>query len=335
MGVKLSSIIQKESIDFKDLTNKKIGIDFSNTAYQFLSSIRQQDGTPLMDSKGNITSVYVGILSRFTNLMEKNIKLAVVFDGKPPVLKIKTQEERELKKQQAEKKLALAHQEEDQEAISKYSKQTIRLSKEILTTSKDLLKALGLPVIQAPSEADAQMAFMNEQKDIDYCGTSDVDCLLHGAKKLVTNLTLSQKRKLPTGAYIKTTPEIITLNRLLSSLNINQDQLIVISILCGTDYNPGVHGIGPKKALKLVQTYHDFDEVFKAANADFNWKKIYAIFKSMPIMKNYQLAWKDPDLETIKKILVDKYEFSEERVESSIEKVTKRDKSQKGLSNWV
>ena len=335
MGVKLSSIIQKESIDFKDLTNKRIAIDFSNTAYQFLSSIRQQDGTPLMDSKGNITSVYTGILTRFTNLMQKDVKLVVVFDGKPPILKIKTQEERELKKQHAEKKLALAHEDEDLEAISKYSKQTARLSRDIIQTSKDLVKALGLPIIQAPSEADAQMAFMNEKDDVWACGTSDIDCLLHGAKRLVTNLTLSQKRRLPSGAYIKTTPEMISSEKVLSSLNINQDQLIVISILCGTDYNQGIHGIGPKKALKLVQTYHDFDEVFKAANADFNWKKIYATFKSMPIMKNYQLKFQEPNLEAVKKILVDKHEFSEERVESSIEKITKRDKSQKGLGNWV
>ena len=74
MGVKLSGIINKKAIDFSDLKGKKIAVDFSNMAYQFLSSIRSQEGAPLMDSHGNITSVYVGIFSRISNLMSQGIK---------------------------------------------------------------------------------------------------------------------------------------------------------------------------------------------------------------------------------------------------------------------
>src|SRR3989344_9140839 len=133
MGIKFGDLISRKQISFESLKGKRIAVDFSNTAYQFLSSIRQPDGTPLMDSKGKITSVYVGIMTRFTNLMEKDIHLVAVFDGKPPILKIHEQEERESRKKLAEKKLKEAKKERDDELILRYSKQTSRLTEEIVT----------------------------------------------------------------------------------------------------------------------------------------------------------------------------------------------------------
>ena len=202
--------------------------------------------------------------------------------------------------------------------------------------SKELIKGLGLPVIHAPSEADAQGAFMCEKKDAWAFATSDTDPLLYGCPRVIPNLTLSTRRKLPSGSYIMFQPELIELKKVLKELKIKQDQLIVVSILCGTDYNPGgVFRIGQKTALKLVKQYKSFDKLFKEVAPDLNWKKIYAIFKSMPIMKNYQLNWKEINEEKVKKILVDKHDFSEERVSNMIQRVTQRPKNQPGLSKWA
>ncbi len=335
MGVKLTGIINKKQIEFSDLKGKKIAIDFSNMAYQFLSSIRAKDGTPLMDSKGNVTSVYVGIFSRISNLLSQEIFPCFVFDGKPPALKIHVQEQREHRKRIAEEKFLEAKEEKDIETMGKYARQTARLSKDITEDSKELLKALGLPVIGAPSEADAQISYICKKKDVWAAATSDVDPLLYGCPRIITNLTLSQRRKLPSGKIIRITPELIELNEVLKSLKINQDQLIIISIICGTDYDPGVKGIGPKKALKLVHSIKEFDKLFKEVKSDFNWKQIYAIFKSMPVMENYQLNWMQPDEEKIKKILVDRHDFSEERVEKTLKQIIKKPSAQKGLDSWV
>jgi flap endonuclease-1 len=287
-----------------------------------------------MDSKGNITSVYVGIFSRISNLMTQGIKPCFVFDGKPPLLKTHTKEEREYRKRIAEEKLKQAKEEKDVKSMEKYAKQTSRLTSDIVNESKELLKALGLPVIQAPSEADAQGAYMTEKGDVFAFASSDIDCLLHNCPRLITNLTLSQRKKLPSGAFVKTTPELIELKEVLNNLDINQDQIIVIAILCGTDYNKGIYRVGPKTALKLVKQHKDFDKLFKEVKADFNWKKIYAIFKSMPIMKNYQLKYTDIDEDKIKEILVERHDFSKERVEKTLQKLTKKDKQQSSLSKW-
>jgi flap endonuclease-1 len=333
MGVKLSQIIPRREIDFKELENKKIAVDFSNAVYQFLASIRQPDGMPLMDRKGNITSHLMGILTRTTNLMTKKLKICYVFDGKPPELKFKERERRiELKRRAMQ---SYEEAETDEEKL-KFAKRTSRLTSEMISESKELIKALGLPVIQAPSEADAQGSFMCEKKDVWAFATSDTDPLLFGCPRTIPNLTLSTRRKLPSGSYIMFKPELIELKKVLKDLNLNQDQLIVIAILCGTDYNPGgIKRVGQKTALKLVHQYKDFDKLFEQFKPDFNWKQIYAIFKSMPIMKNYQLKWNEIDEEKVKKILVDKHDFAEERVNSMIQRVTQREKSQQGLNKWA
>ena len=335
MGVKLTGLLPKKELSFDDLKGKRIVIDFSNSIYQFISSIRQPDGTPLMDSQGRITSHLMGIWTRFMNLIRRDIKLIIVLDGKAPLLKVKEQEERAYKKEIAKEKFEQAKDEGDIEAMGKYARQNLRVSKEMINESKELMEAMGLPVIQAPSEADAQMAFIVEKGDAWAAATTDVDPLLHGCPRLVTNLTLSQRRRLPSGKIVNITPELIELKDVLSNLGLNQDQLIALSILVGTDYNEGIERVGPKTALKLVKQHHDFDKLFKEVKADFNWKKIYAIFKSMPIMKNYQLKWNELDVEKVKKILIDKHDFSEERVNSNLRKTEKKiDKAQKGLGEF-
>jgi len=337
MGVKLPEIPRKV-ISFNELQGKIIAIDASNSLYQFLASIRQKDGTPLMDSKGNVTSHLQGLFSRTLNLINKGIKICYVFDGKPPSLKIYETEARENRKQLAEKKLKQAMEDEDITLMSKYAKQTSRLSFSMIQEAKDLVSAMGLPVIQAPSEAEAQASFMCKQGDVFAVGSSDHDCLLYSCPKLIQNLTLSQTRKLPGGGIIYIKPEIIELKQVLRTLDLNQDQLIVLAILIGTDYNrKGIAGIGPKNALKLVHNFKNFDALFKEVAPDFNWKQIFAIFKSMPVMENYKLKFNNLDEKKIKNLLIKKHEFSEERINKLLEKHfnEKEKKKQSSLGNWV
>ena len=250
-------------------------------------------------------------------------------------MKLKEREEREHRKRIAESKLKIAKEEQSEENMLKYSKQTVRLTPDIVKESKELISALGLPVIQAPSEAEAQAAFMCEQGDVFSVGSQDYDSLLFNAPKAIQNLTLSQKRKLPNGSYVWIKPQMINLDENLKHLKITQDQLLIIGILIGTDFNPGgVKGIGPKTALRLVQQHKNYDDIFKEVKADFNWKEIYAVFKSMPIMKNYQLKWNPVDEKKIRNLLIDKHDFSEERVNNTLSKITKNN-NQEGLNKWV
>lgn len=336
MGVKLSSLVEKEPIQFEQMAGKSLAVDFSNFAFQFLSSVRQYDGTPLMDRHGNITSHLVGIWSRFSNLIQKGIRLVVVLDGIPPKEKMRVSELRRERKEEAKKKHEKATEDGDKEMMARYAKQFSFLTREMIGESVNLMEAMGLPVIQAPSEADAQMAYLNKQGDVWATASSDYDCLLHGAPQLITNLTLSQKKKLPSGMIVKTVPEMIKLEKLLNTLKITQDELIYTALLVGTDYNTGVHGIGPKKALKLVQTVKDPDKIFSEAHADFDWKATFNVFKHMEVKKNYHLKWQPINAERVRELLVEKHDFSEERINATLQKFSKNKEQseQTGLERW-
>lgn len=343
MGVAFKDLIISEEIRLEDLKNKVIILDGYNVLYQFITTIRGIDGTPLKDSKGNITSHLVGLFSRTASLMQKGIKTVFVFDGKPPELKQKVQEQRNEMKIEAEKKFLEAKEKRDVEEMKKYAARTSRLSKDMVEESKNLVSLLGIPSIQAPSEGEAQAAYMVKKEKGFAVGSQDFDSLIHGATRLVRNLSISGRRKKgKTAAYETVKPEIIDLSANLNALGIDQNQLIALAMLIGTDYNPGgIKGIGPKNALKLVKQHKtDFDSLFKEIKwnnfFDFEWTEVYYLIKKIPTTDDYELRWENVDNEAIIRLLVDEHDFSMERVKSTLEKLKKEssEKHQKSLGDF-
>ena len=133
---------------------------------------------------------------------------------------------------------------------------------------------------------------------------------------------------------------MILLKDVLKELGLNLDQLIILAILIGTDYNPGgIKGIGPKKALKLVKENQDFEQIFKEVNwqefyLDLDWREIFNTIKNMPVTDDYNLKWQPVDEETLVKLLVKIHDFNEERVRSKLERLRKENRKleQKGLN---
>ncbi|MFW6233336.1 MAG: flap endonuclease-1, partial [Nanoarchaeota archaeon] len=288
MGLNIREIIPRKEIEISELKGKIICVDAFNALYQFLSSIRQVDGTPLMDNKKRITSHLSGIFYRNVSLLSQGIKLVYVFDGEAPELKRKTHIKRKQGRDLAESRYEKAKSEEDIVSMKRYSSQLTRLDDNMINESKELLKAMGISVIQAPGEGEAQASYLNKfNSDVYASASQDYDSLLFGTKRLVRNLTLAKKRKTYTG-FVEVYPEIIELERVLNSLEINLDQLICLGILVGTDYNPkGIPGIGQKKALDLVRKFKEPVLIFKEVEEKimsldeedrFDWKEIFELF---------------------------------------------------------
>ncbi len=341
MGVAISDLLIKEEIKFDELFNKVIVIDAFNILYQFITTIRQYDGSPLTDSKGRITSHLSGLLYRCTNLMKKNIKLVFVFDGESPELKKAEQERRNKLKEEALHKYEVAVEAKDTEAMKKYASRTARLSNEMIEEAKTLLGYMGIPVVQAPGEGEAQCSYMVKKGDAYAVGSQDFDVLLFGAPRVIRNLTFSRKRKVPSKlSYTSTSLECIELDKNLNQLGIDFEQLIVLGMLVGTDYNiGGIKGIGPKKAIQIVKQYKkDFEKLFKDLKWDEHfktpWQEVFMIFKKADVTDNYKLEWSNPDINAIKKMLVDDFEFSEERIGKVLLDLKKRVNVQKGLSEF-
>jgi flap endonuclease-1 len=344
MGLKFKELIVKKEISVKDLKDKVLAVDSMNLLYQFLTTIRAPDGNVLTDSSGNVTSHLIGLFSRTTSLMEQGLKLVFVFDGKAPDIKQKTWEKRTAVKKEASLKLKEAEEAGDIDGMKKFAARTAILSKEMVEDAKKVITVLGLPIVQAPSEGEAQTAYMVKTGKAFGSVSQDYDNLIFSCPLLIRNLSIDGKRK-KTGklGFITIKPEIILLDKVLTNLKLDIDQFIVLAILAGTDYNPGgVKGIGPKKGLKLLHEYkHDFEKIFEVVKwaeyfPDISWNKIFDVIKHIPVTDEYNLEWKNIDEEALFDLLVKKHGFGEERVRSKIDKLKgiQNNLKQKGLSSF-
>lgn len=337
MGTKLGDIIDAKAISLSDLSGKKLAIDAFNTIYAFLSSIRQPDGTPLTDRHGRVTSHLSGMFYRNINLLENGIYPLYVFDGEAPKLKAKEQQKRREIRESAYAEWQTAKEEGRIEDALKAAKGSSRLTTPMIEECKELLIALGIPVIQAPSEGEALAAQMAREGLVWASASQDNDSLLYNCPRMIRNLSLSGRRR---GGRSKTpkmiSPELINLDENLRLLEVTRLQLIDIAILIGTDYNDSLTGIGPKTALKLVKKHgslEDIESVFKKSKnpkdkeryteiQDIPYHEIRDIFLNPPTIEVTEPKWSAPHLDNLQKILCKEHDFSETRVQKSLERLT-------------
>ena len=323
MGVNLSDIVPAQKLELESLGGRTMAIDAYNAIYQFLSIIRQPDGTPLRDQRGRVTSHLSGLLYRNANLLELGIMPAYVFDGIPSNLKQRTSQERTERRTKAKREWEAAVERGDYQAAYSKATQASRITNEIVESSRILLTHLGIPVVQAPTEGEAQAAFMALKGDVWAASSQDFDSLLFGAPRLVRNLTLATKRKMPgkdEGREISA--ETIELQASLESLKLSREQLVDLCILMGTDYNEGVMGIGPKKGLKLMQEHHDLESVLRFLQIEIeSYQEIRDLFLRYEGSTDYKLEWKAPDSEKVIDLLCGQYDFSKARVEGALKRM--------------
>ncbi|MCF2135755.1 MAG: flap endonuclease-1 [Candidatus Thorarchaeota archaeon] len=327
MGTKLGDIIKAEVISLQDLSGKAIAVDAFNTLYQFLSTIRQPDGTPLQDRKGRVTSHLSGLFYRNLNLIENGIRLVYVFDGKSPKLKSAEQDRRRSIRVAAQEEWERALEEGRLEDAQKAARKSSRLTSDMIDESKSLLTAMGIPVIQAPSEGEALAAEMT-RKDLVWASASqDNDSLLYNCPRMIRNLSVSGRRKRSRSKSYKIIyPELIDLSINLRLLGITREQLIDIAILIGTDYNNKVPGIGPKTALKLIKQYGNLETIQKEKGIamDFPLEEIREIFLNPPSIELPHLEWHDPSPDDIRAILCTEHDFSESRITAALDRLGAR-----------
>ena len=337
MGTDIGELLKKRQVEISELSHKVVAIDAYNTLYQFLSIIRQRDGTPLKDSKGNVTSHLSGILYRMTSLMEEGIKPVFVFDGKPSYLKDRTIEKRMIDRENAKIKWEEAKEKGLAEEAYMYAQASSKVTREIADDSRRLLLAMGIPWVDAPSEGEAQAAHMVATGNANYVASQDYDSLLFGAPAVVRNLTITGKRKLPKkNIFVDVKPEVMVLEDNLTELGIDRSQLLDIALCVGTDYNPGLEKIGPKKAFKLVKEHGSIEKVLEVVGQNIeNIQEIKEIFLNPPVTDNCSLKWKKPDSEAIIEFLCQEHDFSRERVIKACERLeTVSGPGQRTLDQW-
>ncbi len=316
MGTDIGDLLQKRKIELSDLSNRVVAVDAFNTLHQFLSIIRQRDGSPLVNSQGKVTSHLSGLLYRTASLVEAGIKPVFVFDGKPPEMKTGTLNRRKEIRESSKEKWENAKAEGNLEAAYKYAQASSKVDPDIIEDSKYLLDIMGIPWIQAPCEGEAQAAHMVLKKDADCVASQDYDSFLFGAPTVVRNLAATGKRKLPgKNVYVDVELEMIELEETLDALGINRDQLIDIAICVGTDYNKGLEKVGPKTALKLIKKHGNIHAVLREKGMEIEaLDSIQELFTHPDVTDDYEINWGKPDSEKLINFLCDENDFSEDRV---------------------
>ncbi|KAL6730597.1 hypothetical protein Aduo_001560 [Ancylostoma duodenale] len=330
MGIKdLSKVIADNAPnaiklnEMKSYFGRKVAIDASMCLYQFLIAVRQ-DGSQLQSESGETTSHLMGMFYRTIRMIDNGVKPCYVFDGKPPDMKSGELEKRSEKRAEAEKALTEAKERGDTEAVDKFERRLVKVTKEQNADVKRLLGLMGVPVVEAPCEAEAQCAALVKAKKVYGTATEDMDALTFGSDVLLRHMTFSEAKKMPIKEF--------SLSRILTDFDMTKEQFIDLCILLGCDYCESIRGVGPKKAFELIKSYGDIETILE--NIDHkkypppeNWpyKRARELFMNPEVAdcENINLVWKEPDVDGIMKFMCEEKNFNEERIKSAIAKMQK------------
>ncbi|KAJ9273860.1 hypothetical protein DTO212C5_139 [Paecilomyces variotii] len=335
MGIKhLYQVIAENAPDaikageIKNHFGRKVAIDASMSIYSFLIAVRS-DGQQLMSDTGETTSHLMGMFYRTLRMVDNGIKPLYVFDGAPPKLKSGELAKRTARKAEATEAHEEAKETGTAEDIEKFSRRTVRVTREHNAECKKLLKLMGVPYIDAPTEAEAQCAVLARAGKVYAAASEDMDTLCFEAPILLRHLTFSEQRKEPI--------QEIHLSRVLEGMDMSREQFVDLCILLGCDYLEPIPKVGPNTALKLIREHGSLEKVLESFEKDP--KKKYVVPEDWPYQDARELflhpdvrpadhpdcdfKWENPDVEGLVDFLVKDKGFSEDRVRNAAAKLQK------------
>ncbi|MEE2758478.1 MAG: flap structure-specific endonuclease [Candidatus Thermoplasmatota archaeon] len=323
MGCNLRDLANAKPIELKDLAGQRVAVDAFLVAYQFITSIRArgegQDGGPLKDSQGRPISHLMGFLDRATVMIESGIEPIFVFDGKPHDLKLDTLDERKARKDEAREKWEAAVEAEDWNAAQKLGSQIVSYTREMVAETQQMFDYLGVAWIEAPMEAEGAAAVRCKNGEVVAVASQDWDVLLYGSPIMIRNLMAHGTKKFGR----KVTAERIVLSELLEEHDITQEQLVDLGIMIGTDFHPGIKGIGPKTGLKLIKKHGTMEAVCLEKDVELpeNLDQIRAIFHEHPIREGALPNAGMADEKNLRKFLQEERGFSENRMTRALNRL--------------
>lgn len=374
MGIKgLAKLLSDEAPDsvkevpLASLHGRKIAIDASMAIYQFLIAVRQSSATNpaavLTNADGETTSHVQGIFNRTIRFLSEGVRPVYVFDGKPPNIKSHELVKRRERREKATRELEKAKEEGNIEEQEKQAKRLVRAGQKENDDCKKLLKLMGVPIVEAPCEAEAQAASLCLEGKVWAVGTEDMDALTFQTPVLLRKMTFASGSK--------SDLQQMDHKKALEGLGLTQAEFVDLCILLGCDYCDSIRGVGPKTALKLIRQHgcietilenidrnkytvppewvphekkEEKDEEKKKEEKDENenetkeedekeneekeeilpiYVKARQLFNEHEVKKNVDLKWTDCQEEELTKFLVDNMGFSAERVKSNIVKLQK------------
>jgi len=330
MGSRFHEILHPAAIRDRDLAGQAVAIDGTAWLHQFLKVTLANPNDPgsrlvLVDKTCRLINHLRGFLYRTLHLVQHGIWPVYVFDGA-----CDAKARNALAREQLHEKHLAARKMHD-EAMRAGA---IPLARAVATRmdfaypiaereSKALLRHLGMPVVEAPGEGEAQCAWLARRGVVDAVVTRDADALLYGAPVVVNNLAVKQK-----------VAERVVLKDELARLGITRAQLVDLAILVGTDYHPGVPGIGPRTALKLLVARGRIEDVI-ASLPGRDWSCLGVASPKQPFSafideararflepamdeRATSVEWRTADAGAVRRFLLEQHSFSPGLVEKAL-----------------
>ncbi|SDQ34582.1 flap endonuclease-1 [Natronobacterium texcoconense] len=320
----LRDIAVIEEVPFSEVEGV-VAVDAHNWLYRYLTTtVKWTNSDVYTTADGTEVANLVGIVQGLPKFFENDVTPVMVFDGGPSELKEDEIESRREQRRTYEEQLETAREEGDQVAIAQLESRTQRLTETIQETSRELLRLLDVPVVEAPAEGEAQAAHMVRRGDADYVGSEDYDALLFGAPLTLRQLTS------------KGDPELMDLEATLEHHDLTLEQLIDAAILIGTDFNEGVSGIGPKTAIKEITEHGDLWSVLEARGDSVEYgDRVRQLFRDPNVTDDYEFDTAlDPDLEAAREYVTDEWAVDPGEVARGFERI-EESVTQTGLDRWT
>ena len=323
MGCNLRDLASAEDTTMDAMRGKKVGIDSFLLAFQFLTTIRDRsptgDGGSLKAENGKVVAHLMGFLSRASLLLSKGVKPVFIFDGKHPELKKDEMDARRARREQAEADWKAALEVGDFATAQKLAQRCVKYTPEMVEESIEMLSLMGIPAFRAEAEGEAQAAVMAAKGQLDAVATQDWDALLYGAPVVIRNFTSDGSKRM--GRIVRA--QKIELDQILADNELSRDQLIDLAIMIGTDFHPGIKGIGPKTGLKLIKEHNTIEAVCAAKDKEVPERldEIREIFRNHPVVEvdDEALNQGAVDVEGLKKFLVEDRQFSQKRFDNAMD----------------
>ncbi|XP_037071923.1 flap endonuclease 1-like isoform X2 [Pollicipes pollicipes] len=291
--------------------------------YQFLVAVRQE-GANLTSADGETTSHLMGMFYRTIRMVDNGIKPVYVFDGKPPEMKGGELAKRAERRETAQKALSQAEEQGNQQDIDKFSRRLVKVTKMHVDECKQLLKLMGIPYVEAPCEAEAQCAALVKAGRVYATATEDMDALTFGSSVLLRHMTFSEARKMPIKEF--------HLAGVLEESGLSQDEFIDLCILMGCDYCDSIRGVGPKRAIELMQKHRSIEAILQHLDRakygvpeDWPFAEARRLFLQPDVADcaQLELRWVEPDEDALVAFMCSDKGFSEERIRNGAKKLAK------------
>ncbi len=311
-----------EEVPFDDVSGV-VAVDAHNWLYRYLTTtVKFTDSRAYTTAAGEEVANLVGVVQGLPKFFEHDLTPVFVFDGAVTDLKSDEVERRRTQRERYEEDLEEAREAGDEVAIARLDSRTQRLTDTIVETTRGLLERLDVPVVDAPAEGEAQAAHMARHGPADYAGSEDYDTLLFGAPLTLRQLTSSGD------------PELMDFEATLADLELTWEQLVDVAILCGTDFNEGISGVGPKTAVDLLHEHGDlwvvFDEEgYHIEGAD----RIRDLFLDPAVTDAEVDTDVDPDIDAARRYVTETWEVDPGEVERGFERIEEA-LVQTGLDRW-